>query len=79
MDCMLLSNTALFYLMVEVYLHYYLRYNYMFRLLTIAIFRFYMNPQKVVIQYLVWAVYSGDVRDEVGTMYTHTNTFRGTS
>jgi len=26
----------LFYLMVEVYLHYYLRYNYMFRLLTIT-------------------------------------------
>ena len=51
----------------------------MFRLLTIATFRLYMNPQKVVIQYLVWAVYSGDVRDEVGTMYTHTNTFRGTS
>ena len=29
--------------MVEVYLHYYLRYNYTFRLLTIAIFRLYMN------------------------------------
>ena len=28
----------------QVYLHYYLRYNYMFRLLTIAIFRLYMNP-----------------------------------
>ena len=32
------------YLMVEVYLHFYLRYNYMFRLLTTAIFRLYMNP-----------------------------------
>jgi len=41
---MFLSNTTLFYLMVEVYLHYYLRYNYMFRLLTIATFRLYMNP-----------------------------------
>jgi len=29
--------------MAEVYLHYYLRYNYMFRLLTVAIFRLYMN------------------------------------
>ena len=39
----------------------------MFRLLTIAIFRLYVNPQKVVIQDLIWAVYSGDVGDEVGT------------
>ena len=31
------------------YLHYYLRYNYMFRLLTIATFRLYMNPKKVVL------------------------------
>ena len=53
--------------MVEVYLHYYLRYNYMFRLLTIAIFRLYMDPWKVVIQDLIWAVYSGDVGDEGGT------------
>jgi hypothetical protein len=53
--------------MVEVYLHYYLMYNYMFRLLTIAVFRLYMNPQKVVIQDLIWAVYSGDVGDEVDT------------
>jgi len=30
--------------MEEGYLHYYLRYNYMFRLLTMAIFRLYMNP-----------------------------------
>jgi len=30
--------------MAEVYLHYYLRYNYMFQLLTVAIFRLYMNP-----------------------------------
>jgi len=43
-ECMFLSNTTLFYFMVEVYLYYYLRYNYMFRLLTIAIFRLYMNP-----------------------------------
>jgi len=39
----------------------------MFRLLTIAIFRLYMNPKKIVIQDLIWAVYSGDVQDEVGT------------
>ena len=30
----------------------------MFRLLMIAIFRLYMNPEKVVIQDLIWAVYS---------------------
>ena len=40
---MFLSNN-LFYLMVEVYLPYHLRYNYMFRLLKIVIFRLYMNP-----------------------------------
>jgi len=39
----------------------------MFRLLIIAIFRLYINPWKVVIQYLIWTVYSGDVGDEVGT------------
>ena len=33
----------------------------MFRLLTIAIFRLYMNPWKVVIQDLMRAVYSWDV------------------
>ena len=43
-ECMFLSNTPLFYLMVEVYLHYYLKYKYMFRLLTLAIFRLYVNP-----------------------------------
>jgi len=50
--------------MVEAYLHYYLRYYYMFRLLKIALFKLYMNPYKVVIQDLIWVVYSGD---EVGT------------
>jgi len=39
----------------------------MFRLLTLAIFRLFMNPQKVVIQDLILAVYSGDVADEVFT------------
>ena len=53
--------------MVEVYLHYYVRYNYMFHLFTIAIFRLYMHPQKVVIQDSIWAVYSRDVGDEVRT------------
>ena len=42
--CMFLSNTTLFYLIVEVYLHYYLRYSYIFRRLIIAIFSLYMNP-----------------------------------
>ena len=53
--------------MVDLYLHYYLKYNYTFRLLTIAIFRLYKNPWNVVIQDLIWAVYSGDVGDELGT------------
>ena len=57
----ILVQHNLFYLMVEVYLHYYLRYNYMFRLLTIAIFRLYTNPWKVLVQHLIRAVYSGDV------------------
>jgi hypothetical protein len=59
--------------MVEVHFHYYLRYNYMFRLMKIAIFRLYMNPKKVVIQDLIWAVYTGDVGDEVSTaqVYLH--------
>ena len=35
----------------------------MFRLLIIAIFRLDMNPYKVVIQDLIWVVYSGDVGD----------------
>ena len=39
----------------------------MFRLLIIAIFRLYMNRYKVVIQDLIWAVYIGDVGDDVGT------------
>ena len=33
----------------------------MFRLLTIAIFRLYTNPLKVVKHDLIWAVYSRDV------------------
>jgi len=42
-------------------------YNYMFLLLIIIIFRLYMDPYKVVTQDIIWAVYSGDVGDEVGT------------
>jgi len=49
--------------------HYYLRYNYMFRLLNIAIFRLYMKPYKVDIQDLIWAVVDGNVRDVVGTRF----------
>jgi len=39
----------------------------MFHLLIVASFRLYMNPSKVVIHYLIWDVYTGDVGDEVGT------------
>ena len=66
------------YLMVEIYIYiyrerereriYYIKINYMFRLLTMAIFRLRLK-KKLVSSYarLMWAVYSGEVRGEVGT------------
>jgi len=41
-ECMYLSNTTLFYDRI-IYSIYYIRYNYMFRHLTMAIFRLYMK------------------------------------
>ena len=58
---MFLPNTTLFYLMVEVYLHLLPKVQLHVSALDKAIFRVYRNPSKVVIQDLIWAVYSGDL------------------
>jgi len=56
---MYLSDTALFdgRYMSGIY---YVRYNYMFRRLTISIFRLYMKYLAVIRD--LWPVYSGEVR-----------------
>jgi len=64
---MYLSNTTLFdgrYM----YKIYYIENNYVFRHLTLAIFRL-RNEKNLVSSYtrLMWVVYSGEVRGEVGT------------
>jgi len=46
---------------------YYTRYNYMFRRLTMAIFRLYIKYLVSSYTRLIWAVYSGEVGGEVGT------------
>ena len=46
---------------------YYIRYNYMFRRLTMAIFRLYMKYLVSSYTRLIWAVFSGEVGGEVGT------------
>ena len=43
------------------------KYNYMFRCLTMAIFMLYIKYLVSSYMRLIWAVYSGEVRDEVGT------------
>jgi len=55
---MYLSNTTSFD-SGGIYSIYYIRYNYMFRLLTMAIFRFYMKYLVSSYTGLLWAVYSG--------------------
>jgi len=63
-----LSNTTLFDGR-DMYRIYYIK-NYMFRHLTMAIFRLRNEKKKnLVSSYtrLMWAVYSGEVRGEVGT------------
>jgi len=42
---------------------YYIRYNYMFRGLTMAIFRLYMKYLVSSFTELIWAVYSGAVQE----------------
>ena len=52
----------------DTYIIYYLKNNYMFRHFSLAIFRL-INEKNLVSSYtqLVWVVYSGEVRGEVGT------------
>ena len=66
MERMYLSNTILFGGRC-IYSIYYVRYNYMFRRLTMAIFRLYMNYLVSSYTVLLWVVYSGEVGGEVGT------------
>jgi len=52
----------------DMYRIYYIKKNYMFRRLTLTIFRF-RNEKNLVSSYtgLVWVVYSVELRGEVGT------------
>jgi len=52
----------------DMYRIYYIKNNYMFRHFTLVIFRL-RNEKNLVSSYtrLMWAVYSGEVRGEVGT------------
>jgi len=54
----------------DMYRIYYIENNYMFRHLTLAVFRL-RNEKNLLSSYtrLVWAVYRGEVRGEVGTRY----------
>jgi len=63
---MYLSNTTLFH-GSGIYSIYYIRYNYMFRRLTVATFRLYMKYLVSSYTRLILAVYSGEVGVEVGT------------
>ena len=67
MKCMYFSNTTLFDGR-DIYRIYYINISYMFRPLTMAIFRLRLKIEKnLVSSYtrLMWAVYSGEVRGEV--------------
>jgi len=66
MKCMYLSNTTLFGRR-DIYRIHYIKINYMFQPLTMAIFR--LRLKNLVSSYTrhMWAVYSGEVRGEVGT------------
>ena len=59
---MYLSNTTLFDGR-GIYSIYYIRYNYMFRRLTVAIFRLYMKYLVNGYTRLLWAVYIGTVQE----------------
>ena len=59
---MYLSNTALFDGRV-IYISYYIRYNYMFRHLTITIFRLCMKYLVSIYMGLLWAIYSSTVQE----------------
>jgi len=66
MQYIYLSNTTLFDGR-NIYSIYYIRYNYMFRRLTMVIFRLYMKYLLSSYTILIWAVYSREVGGEVGT------------
>ena len=53
---------------IYIYIIYYIKNNYMFRPLTMAILRL-RNEKNLVSSYtrLMWVVYGGEVRGEVGT------------
>jgi len=61
-ECMYLSNTILFDGR-GIYSIYYIRYNYMFWHLTMAIFRLYMKYSVSSYTRLLWVVYSGTVQE----------------
>ena len=67
LECKYLSNTTLLD-GTDMYRIYYRKNNYMIRHLTMAIFRL-RNEKTLVSSYTrhMWAVYSGEVRGEVGT------------
>ena len=62
MECMYLSNTTLFDGR-GISNIYYIMYSYMFRHLTMAIFRLYMKCLVSSYMRLLWAVYSGTVQE----------------
>jgi hypothetical protein len=61
--------TQLYWWEIYIYRIYYMKINYMFRPLTMAIFR--LRMKNLVSSYTrhMWAVYSGEVRGEVGTRF----------
>jgi len=63
---MYLSNTTLFDGR-DICRIYYIKHNYMLRLLTMVIFRLYMKYLVSSYTRLMWAVYSEEVTGEVGT------------
>ena len=71
LECSVCTCLTQLYLMVDIYIYiyrvYYIKMNYMFLPLTMAIFR--LRLKNLVSSYtrLMLAVYSGEVRSEVGT------------
>jgi len=53
-----------------MYMIYYIKNNYMFRHFTLAVFRLRNEKKNLLSSYtrLMWVVYSGEVRSEVGTI-----------
>ena len=68
LHCGLCTCLTQFYDGRYMYIIYYIKNNYIFRHFSLAIFRL-INEKNLVSSYtrLVWVVYSGEVRGEVGT------------